>query len=149
MIRKHLFKTVKTLTAATLIALGVMAGSVATESTVTAYAFEHQAYTDSTGYSLKLDGDTWHCYDSNGQIDYNYDGLALNDFGWWKVSNGTVDFSFTGLALNQYGWWYVNNGSLDFTYTGMAENEYGWWYVTNGAVDFSFNGMALNECGWW
>lgn len=154
MIRKHLFKTVKTLTAATLIALGVMAGSnistsVNTSGTVTAYAFEHQAYTDSTGYSLKLDGDTWHCYDSNGQIDYNYDGLALNDFGWWKVSNGTVDFSFTGLALNQYGWWYVNNGSLDFTYTGMAENEYGWWYVTNGAVDFSFNGMALNEYGWW
>ena len=120
MVKKNLFKTAKTLTAATLVALGAMTGSnIATplnaHGTVVAYAFEHQSFTDSTGYILRLDGDTWHCCNANGEIDYNYDGLAENDFGWWKVSNGTVDFSFTGLALNQYGWWYVNNGSLDFT----------------------------------
>ena len=162
MIKKNLFKKIKTFTAAAIAALTVTTGATAVAgvagtgfnlagllNTTTAYAFEHQSYADNTGYSLRLDGDTWHCYNADGQIDYNYDGLALNDFGWWKVSNGEVDFSFTGLALNQYGWWYVENGTINFNYTGMAENEYGWWYVTDGALDLTYTGMALNKYGWW
>ena len=27
--------------------------------------------------------------------------LAQNEYGWWKVNNGEVDFSFDGLALNE------------------------------------------------
>ncbi len=116
---------------------------------VTVYAFDHQSYSDSTGYSLRLDGDVWHCYNSDNKIDYSYDGLAQNEYGWWKVNNGGVDFSFDGLAENEYGWWKVSGGAVDFSYSGMAENEYGWWYVSNGTVDFSFSGLAPNQYGWW
>ena len=177
MIKKHLFKTVKALTAAAIVAVGAMTGACLigkadnSAGMVTAYAFDHQSYSDSTGYSLRLDGDVWHCYNShneidysydglaqneygwwkvnNGEVDFSFDGLALNEYGWWKVSNGAVDFSFTGLACNEYGWWYVENGAINFSYSGMAENEYGWWYVSNGTVDFSFSGLALNQYGWW
>lgn len=155
MIKKHLFKTVKALTAAAIVAVGAMTGAGLigkadnSAGMVTAYAFDHQSYSDSTGYSLRLDGDVWHCYNSHNEIDYSYDGLAQNEYGWWKVNNGEVDFSFDGLALNEYGWWYVENGAINFSYSGMAENEYGWWYVSKGTVDFSFSGLALNQYGWW
>ncbi len=158
MLKKKLFKSLKSFTAAAIAALTVTAGIAATGAgfnpagllaPTTAYAFEHQSYADSTGYSLRLDGDTWHCVNADGQIDYSYDGLAENEFGWWKVSNGEVDFGFNGLALNQYGWWKVTGGAVDFSYTGMAENEYGWWYVTNGAVDFGYTGLSFNQYGWW
>ena len=49
--------------------------------TVTACVFDHQSYADSTGYSLRLDGDVWHSYNSDNQIDYDYDGLAQNEYG--------------------------------------------------------------------
>ena len=155
MIKKHLFKTVKALTAAAIVAVGAMTGAGLigkadnSAGMVTAYAFDHQSYSDSTGYSLRLDGDVWHCYNSHNEIDYSYDGLAQNEYGWWKVNNGEVDFSFDGLALNEYGWWKVSNGAVDFTFTGLACNEYGWWYVENGAINFSYSGMAENEYGWW
>ena len=155
MIKKHLFKTVKALTAAAIVAVGAMTGAGLigkadnSAGMVTAYAFDHQSYSDSTGYSLRLDGDVWHCYNSDNQVDYSYDGLAQNEYGWWKVNNGEVDFSFDGLAENEYGWWKVSGGAVDFSYSGMAENEYGWWYVSNGTVDFSFSGLALNQYGWW
>lgn len=153
MIKKHLFKTVKALTAAAIVAVGAMTGLIGkadnSAGMVTAYAFDHQSYSDSTGYSLRLDGDVWHCYNSHNEIDYSYDGLAQNEYGWWKVNNGEVDFSFDGLALNEYGWWKVSNGAVDFTFTGLACNEYGWWYVENGAINFSYSGMAENEYGWW
>lgn len=131
-----------TVAAVAMAALG--AGGVKT------YASDYsvQKYVDSSDESLVLDGDTWHCY-KNGQIDYDYDGIALNEYGWWKVNNGEVDFSYSGMVLNQYGWWYVNNGGLDGSYSGMGVNEYGWWKYDNGTVDFNYSGIALNDYGWW
>ena len=72
---------------------------------VKTYASDYsvQKYVDSSKESLILDGDTWHCY-KDGQIDYEYDGIALNEYGWWKVNDGEVDFSYSGMVLNQYGW---------------------------------------------
>lgn len=60
---------------------------------VKTYASDYsvQKYVDSADESLMLDGDTWHCY-KDGQIDYEYDGIALNEYGWWKINNGEVDF---------------------------------------------------------
>lgn len=48
---------------------------------VKTYASDYsvQKYVDSSDESLVLDGDTWHCY-KNGQIDYDYDGIALNEY---------------------------------------------------------------------
>ena len=64
-----------TVAAVAMAALG--AGGVKT------YASDYsvQKYVDSSDESLVLDGDTWHCY-KNGQIDYDYDGIALNEYGW-------------------------------------------------------------------
>ncbi len=174
MIKKKLFKTVKALTAATLIALGITAGSVVADNTLTqpttAYA---QSYIDSTGYVLQLDGDVWHCYNSNGEIDVNYDGIVQNEFGWWKVNNGEVDFGFNGIASNQFGTWYISNGCVDFSVNGLTydvatdtwnyfiggrlaeesdsvvEFNGGWWKLNKGKVDFNFTGLANNEYGWW
>ena len=89
----------------------------------------------------------WNYY-VNGSIDYDYTGLANNEYGWFYVKNGSVDWSYTGLANNEYGWFYVSNGVLDWSYIGLAENEYGWFYVSNGAVDWSYTGLANNEYGW-
>ena len=102
---------------------------------------------EKNGLCLSEDG-IWNYY-SDGNIDCNYTGLALNEYGWWYVKNGTIDWNYTGMALNEYGWWYVKNGAIDFSYTGMALNEYGWWYIKNGALDLSYTGLALNEYGWW
>ena len=61
-------------------------------------------------------------------------GLCLSEDGIWNYySDGNIDCNYTGLALNEYGWWYVKNGTIDWNYTGMALNEYSWWYVKNGA----------------
>ena len=132
------------MTAAAVAMAALGAGGVKT------YASDYsvQKYVDSSDESLILDGDTWHCY-KDGQIDYDYDGIALNEYGWWKVNNGEVDFSYSGMVLNQYGWWYVNNGGLDGSYSGMGVNEYGWWKYDNGTVDFNYSGIALNDYGWW
>ena len=107
-----------------------------------------QRFIDSSKESLVLDGDTWHCY-KDGQIDYEYDGIALNEYGWWKINDGTVDFNYTGMVQNENGWWYVKDGCVDWTYSGMALNKYGWWKYNNGFVDFGYTGIALNEYGWW
>ena len=40
---------------------------------------------------------------NGGAIDFAFDGMALNDYGWWKVNNGSVNFGFNGLCSNEYG----------------------------------------------
>ena len=57
----------------------------------------------------------------NGKIDFNYNGLQANEYGWWKVTNGKVDFTYNGVARNEYGWWYVTGGKIDFGYTGLVK----------------------------
>lgn len=157
MLKKKLFKSLKSFTAAAIAALTVTAGIAVTGATgdgfnpagllapTTAYAFEHQSYADSTGYSLRLDGDTWHCVNADGQIDYNYDGLAENDFGWWKVAGGAVDFNFNGIAANQYGSWMMKNGTVDFGYTARCQYDGKIYDVTNGyAVYVADNDTVLD-----
>lgn len=150
MIKKGLFKAVKMFAVAAVMALGIMveAGMSGNgDAFVTTYA---QEYYDSTDYHLNLDDDgVWRCYNSDGQLDTEYDGIVENEYGWWKVSEGQIDFSYTGMILNQYGWWYVDNGTVDFSADCMALNQYGWWKITDGTVDFTFNGLAENEYGWW
>lgn len=102
---------------------------------------------DTNGLYLADDG-IWHYY-VNGNIDYSYTGLALNEYGWWYVRGGSIDWSYTGMAANEYGWWYVSNGSIDWSYTGLACNDFGWWYVNHGGIDWFYEGLALNEYGWW
>ena len=102
---------------------------------------------DTNGLYLADDG-IWHYY-VNGNIDYSYTGLALNEYGWWYMTNGALDWNYTGLALNEFGWWYVNHGGIDWFYEGLALNEYGWWDVSEGCIDWYYEGLASNEYGWW
>jgi hypothetical protein len=99
------------------------------------------------GMYLASDGN-WRYY-RNGKIDWDYTGMACNEYGWWYFNNGSLDWNYTGMACNEYGWWYYQNGNLDWNYTGMACNEYGWWYYQNGNLDWNYTGMACNEYGWW
>lgn len=46
-----------------------------------------------------------------------------------------VDFGYNGVVENEYGWWYISNGTVDFTYNGQADNQYGTWNVVNGHVE--------------
>lgn len=118
----------------------------------------------------KADDGTWYYY-TDGQIDYEYTGMAKNQYGWYYISNGKYDSDYTGLVkyksswvfvkngrlnttytgLVKYksSWLYVNNGKLDLTYTGLAKNQYGWFYVENGKYDSSYTGMARNRYGWY
>lgn len=101
-----------------------------------------------TGLAVGDDGQ-WHYY-ADGNIDWNYNGLQPNEYGWWKITDGTVDFGYTGLVYDEnVGWWYVENGTINFGFNGLVFNEYGWWKITGGTVDFGFNGLAYNENGWW
>ena len=52
------------------------------------------------------------------------------------MTGGVLDWNYTGLANNEYGWFYISNGVLDWNYTGTASNEYGTWNVVNGQVVF-------------
>lgn len=110
-------------------------------------------------------------YVVNGNVDHDYNGIAKNDSGYWKIKAGMVDFGCNTLVdyngiwwkvengkicLNSNtvtefngSWWKITNGAVDFAYTGVANNEYGWWYIKNGRLDFTYNGLADNEYGSW
>ena len=74
---------------------------------------------------------------ANGTVDFTYNGMAQNEYGWWKITNGTVDFSFNGIASNQYGYWVIANGGVDFSYNG----EYTYGAYTYNVV----NGYAMSD----
>ena len=84
---------------------------------------------------------SWY-YVVDNAVDYNYNGLAANEYGWWYMTNGALDFNYTGMAVNDYGWWYMTNGALDLNYTGMAISEYGTWYMVNGFLASDFTGTV-------
>ena len=56
-----------------------------------------------------------------------------------KIANGTVDFTYNGMAQNEYVWWKITNGTVDFSFNGIASNQYGYWVIANGGVDISYN----------
>lgn len=114
------------------------------------------------------------CYVIDGKVQYDYNGFAQNENGWWYIENGKVTFTkndvIKGTVNGQTGWWFVKgskvqfvdsvekningwwkitNGKVDFTYNGVAKNQYGWWAIKNGKVDFNYNGFAQNQYGWW
>ena len=55
--------------------------------------------------------------------------ISKNENGRWKITNGDVDFDYTGVAKNENGWWLVRDGKVDFTANTVAKNENGWWLI--------------------
>ena len=102
---------------------------------------------------------SWRFY-TDGDINYDFNGLAENYFGTWYVRNGGIDFSFTGFILiseeNEYGetfntYYYVRNGKVDYDFVGLVKDpdDGYWWYVDYGTINFYYVGLAKNDYGWW
>lgn len=51
-------------------------------------------------------------------------GVYVNEYGWWFIRNGEVDFNYNGIAGNNIGKWYITNGQVNFDYSG-AYTPYG------------------------
>ncbi|MBQ8083851.1 MAG: hypothetical protein IJ241_06700 [Clostridia bacterium] len=45
-------------------------------------------------------------------------GVYVNEFGWWFVRNGEVDFQYNGIASNNVGKWYITDGQVNFDWSG-------------------------------
>lgn len=97
---------------------------------------------------LEKENGVWVFYNDN-EIDYEFVGMAKNEYNWWYVENGKINFKYTGVSDNKYGTWYMKNGKLDLTFTGMAKGDEDWVYLKNGKFDDTYTGMAKNEYGWW
>ena len=131
------------------------------------------------GPTVAKNSNGWWYINSNGYVDFTYNGFAKNENGWWYCKKGKVDFSITdvikGTVDGKTAWWYCKKGKVDFSVTDVikctvngktawwyvkenqvttgptvAHNINGWWYInSNGYVDFTFTGFAKNENGWW
>ena len=84
-----------------------------------------------------------------GRVNFDYTGISNNENGWWRIENGKVNFDYNGITYNENGWWKIENGMVNFNYWGIAPNEYGWWKIEGGRVNFDYTGVAENENGWW
>ena len=91
----------------------------------------------------------WWYIDSEGKVDFDFNGTAKNKNGWWRIVKGKVDFNCNSVEKNEKGWWYIRKGKVDFGYTGVARNSKGWWRIVNGKVDFKCNSVEKNSSGWW
>ena len=50
-------------------------------------------------YKLRLNSNNeWQYYGYDNQVDTDYTGLALNEYGWWYVENGVINTEYRGLA---------------------------------------------------
>lgn len=49
-----------------------------------------------------------------------------------EITGGAVDFSFNGIASNKYGYWVIANGGVDFSYNGDYLYGAYTYKVTNG-----------------
>ena len=105
------------------------------------------------GSTVAKNSDGWWYIDSEGKVDFDYNGMAQNKNGWWYIRDGKVDFSVNSVEKvtvnGEYAWWYIRKGEVDFDYTGVAKNKNGWWRIVDGKVDFKCNSVEENHNGWW
>ena len=105
------------------------------------------------GSTVAKNSDGWWYIDSEGKVDFDYNGMAQNKNGWWYIRDGKVDFSVNSVEKvtvnGEYAWWYIRKGEVDFDYTGVAKNKNGWWRIVDGKVDFKCNSVEKNHNGWW
>ena len=52
------------------------------------------------------------------------------------MKNSKVDFDYTGIASNNYGKWYINKGRVDFTKVGFVKVDGKTYTVMFGKVIF-------------
>ena len=112
-------------------------------------------------------------YYKDGQIDYNANGLILDnsnryyiktglvavhytgiveaaDGTSYYVKNGVVESDYTGIAKHTDGqWYYVNRGIIDWNYTSLVFYEGSWYYVQNGKLDWNYSGLVYYYGTWY
>ena len=126
------------------------------------------------GNTVAENSNGWWYINSEGKVDFSFNGFAENNNGWWYCKEGKVQFKTNSvingkvngtngwwhvvkgkvtfdntIAGNENGWWYIRNGKADFSYTGVAQNDNGWWRIVDGKVDFNCNSVVQNQNGWW
>ena len=126
------------------------------------------------GNTVAENSNGWWYINSEGKVDFSFNGFAENNNGWWYCKEGKVQFKTNSViggtvndtygwwhvvegkvtfdntvASNGNGWWYIRNGKVEFDANTIAENSNGWWVIQNGKVNFSYNGFAENNNGWW
>lgn len=126
------------------------------------------------GNTVAENSNGWWYINSEGKVDFSFNGFAENNNGWWYCKEGKVQFKTNSvingkvngtngwwhvvkgkvtfdntIAGNENGWWYIRNGKADFSYTGVAQNDNGWWRIADGKVDFNCNSVVQNQNGWW
>ena len=126
------------------------------------------------GNTVAENSNGWWYINSEGKVDFSFNGFAENNNGWWYCKGGKVQFKTNSvingkvngtngwwhvvkgkvtfdntIAGNENGWWYIRNGKADFSYTGVAQNDNGWWRIVDGKVDFNCNSVVQNQNGWW
>lgn len=101
----------------------------------------------------------WWYVNTEGIVDFSYNGSWYNENGKWKITNGAVDFGFTGTLKDKYGdihgdtYSYFENGRWceeknDVVYTSV-DGEYAWWHVSDGRISKTGETVACNSNGWW
>ena len=60
--------------------------------------------------------------------------------GGTLIQKAKLDFNYNGLAGNNNGWWYCEKGKVQFgknsVIGGNIDGTYGWWHVVGGKVTF-------------
>ena len=51
-----------------------------------------------------------------------------------EFENGKVNFNFNGIALNENGWWYLRDGKVDFSYNGYTRYNGINYHIVDGKV---------------
>ena len=45
------------------------------------------------------------------------DGMCYVNNEWRYRQGGKINYQYTGMASNEYGWWYYQNGRINWNYT--------------------------------
>ncbi len=110
------------------------------------------------GVTVAKNSNGWYYINSEGRVDFSFNGFATNKNGSWYIEDGKVTFNKNSVIKDTAGdlgtkgtWYYVVGSQVQFGYTGLAnyKNENGWYYIKNGAVDFTANTVAKNINGWY
>ena len=63
-----------------------------------------------------------------------FGGAPTSYYDLWRIENGKVNFNFNGIALNENGWWYLRDGKVDFSYNGYTRYNGINYHIVNGKV---------------
>ncbi len=93
--------------------------------------------------------DLWY-FCSNGQVQTNYNDLAMYDGEWFVVENGMININYNGIYDYNGGKFFVAAGQLKRAVTGLQQDPISrnWYYFANGEVQVNYTGLATYDGEW-